>query len=330
MADRASSTVRLLPWQKHSVVAQTTQSLLKLGGGVLVVGAEGHGRIALMERLAKAKLCRQPNDQGDACGQCSSCSFSEHPDLHWLKAEERKLISIDSVRELAIKLQKTAQQGGARVALIDPASRMSIGATNALLKTLEEPGEDTLLILGCTSITKVLPTIRSRCRIIQAPEASNQDAENWLAMRGHDADTISQALKAAFGEPLVAEELLESGNLASYPKFLDDLTQVSTGALDPAALAQRWAKSNHTQLIDWWSGALHQRLSGELPKLDALLLHKFYKDIVEARVQLESLSNLNKDMIIGKLAIHWFQTHRRIARGINGPLSPHERSVYSD
>jgi len=322
--------MRLLPWQKDAVVDGVNQSLLKLGGGVLIVGAAGHGRIALMERLAKAKLCRQPTEQGDACGSCSSCNYTDHPDLHWLTSDQGKLIPIDAVRELAIKLQKTAQQGGARVALIDPASHMSIGATNALLKTLEEPGEDTLLILGCPSITKVLPTIRSRCRIIRAPDASNQDAEQWLAMRGHDSATIERALKAGFGEPLVAETLLEEGTLDSYDSFLDDIAEVATGSIDPAALGQRWSKTDCTQLVDWWAGMLHRRLLSEAPGLTALLLHKFYKQLVKGRIQSLSLSNLNSQMIIEQLAIQWFQTHRRIARGAQGPLSAHERSVCSD
>ncbi|MDG4870023.1 DNA polymerase III subunit delta', partial [Guyparkeria sp. 1SP6A2] len=78
--------------------------------------------------------------------------------------EGKRQIRIDPIREVNRFVSQTAQQGGYRVIVVSPAEAMNIAAANALLKSLEEPGEKTLFILLSDVPSRTLPTIRSRCQ----------------------------------------------------------------------------------------------------------------------------------------------------------------------
>ena len=82
-----------------------------------------------------------------------------------MRKRTKKSIKVDQVRALIEDLSKTAQQGGYKVVVLEPAEAMNTNAANALLKSLEEPAANTLLVLVCHTPSAVLPTIRSRCQI---------------------------------------------------------------------------------------------------------------------------------------------------------------------
>lgn len=90
-----------------------------------------------------------------------------HPDIHWLEPESKsRVIVIDQIRDLNCALHRTATEDGWRVAVIRHADRLNAQASNALLKTLEEPGIRTMLLLVTDAAQELLPTIRSRCQWI--------------------------------------------------------------------------------------------------------------------------------------------------------------------
>ncbi len=166
----------VLPWH-HS----TWQQLVRLADSgrlphaLLISGAHGVGKQQLAEALIARTLCAAPGDQ--ACGQCHSCAMlasGYHPDLLRVSPEEgKRQIRIDPIRDVNRFVSQTAQQGGYRVIVISPAEAMNVAAANALLKSLEEPGDKTLFIL-----LSDVPTCRlARCR----PFAHDVSSGHWPA-----------------------------------------------------------------------------------------------------------------------------------------------------
>ncbi|MCY4438880.1 MAG: DNA polymerase III subunit delta', partial [Deltaproteobacteria bacterium] len=137
----------------------------RLHHAYIFVGPEGTGKRTVATALAAAIQC-QAGD-GDACGECPSCLCirdGNHADLHWLEQRKGKRdITIEQVRELQKQLVLRRFTGRKKIAIIDPLTLVNLHAQNALLKTLEEPPEDSLLILIAESTGDVLPTVLSRC-----------------------------------------------------------------------------------------------------------------------------------------------------------------------
>ena len=136
----------------------------------LVTGAAHTGKTTLVTMVA-AQLLKIASDK-----------ILAHPDLHWVErlvdektAKTKKEISIEQARAASQFTHESAfYRDGWRVVVIREADRMSRGATNALLKTLEEPGPKTVLFLIADNETRIMPTIRSRCQLVRlrpVPEA---------------------------------------------------------------------------------------------------------------------------------------------------------------
>lgn len=148
----------------------------------LITADTGLGGLLLADAMANMALCLNKTVQG-ACGQCKSCLLYQagnHPDIHWVKSDGAQ-IKVDQIRSLCQSLIHTAQQGGARVAVIENCERMNTAAANALLKTLEEPGDNTLLILHSDTPSSLLPTITSRCQALNFIAPQKNELIQWLA-----------------------------------------------------------------------------------------------------------------------------------------------------
>ncbi len=153
--DRPSSDAVLafneyLPW--HASAWQHLLHLLqqqRLPHALLLTGVNGIGKLQFARAFAAYLLCDQPGEH--ACGQCKGCRLSaqqSHPDLVELMAEESgREIKVDQVRELSGFVAAAAQQGGYRLVIIHPPEDMNINAANALLKSLEEPGDKTVSVI---------------------------------------------------------------------------------------------------------------------------------------------------------------------------------------
>ncbi len=117
-------------------------------------------------RVAKALNCLN-GTTGDACTACQRIDRRLHPDVHFVEVSgERKLISIEQIRDVVNEASLRPYEGRNKVFIVDPADALSAGGSNALLKTLEEPVRDTTFILITRSPDLLLPTIRSRSQSI--------------------------------------------------------------------------------------------------------------------------------------------------------------------
>lgn len=180
---------------------------------VLIGGAPGLGQLTLAQALVAAALCTQPTAAG-ACGLCRSCQLhqlSTHEDVQVLMPDAGKhSIGIDPVRELCAQLALSPQRAPRQVALVALAEQLTVAATNALLKTLEEPPGSALLILVAEQPRALLPTVRSRCRQVLLSTPALPQSLAWLHAQGLPAADASWRLLLNAGAPLAARDETEA------------------------------------------------------------------------------------------------------------------------
>lgn len=175
------------PWQK----AQWRQLWQRHRNGqlphaLLLHGPEGIGKEDFAHLAANSLLCEQTSESGQACGECKSCQLlasDNHPDFVSLQPEETgKAIKVDQIRELIQLMTLSPHFSGYRTVLISPAEQMNMAAANSLLKTLEEPQENTVIILVTSQLSRLPATIRSRCQMLRFAMPDKTLALSWLEL----------------------------------------------------------------------------------------------------------------------------------------------------
>lgn len=237
-------------WQ--SALWQSLGELLqqqRLPHALLLSGADGLGKERFARAFAARLLCQVPRD-GVACGQCKSCNLlvaGTHPDLMWLTTltdektgKTAKAIRVDQIRELVSFAEKSAQMGGWRVVVLSPAHLLNVQAANALLKTLEEPGRDTVLMLLTSQPLSLAPTLRSRCQQRPLPIPTEAEALAWLTPQVGDEGKARLLLALSRGAPLAALALREAEWFSQREALLRDLMQLAQQRQTALATAQRW------------------------------------------------------------------------------------------
>ncbi|MHC9246549.1 DNA polymerase III subunit delta' [Aeromonas jandaei] len=234
----------LIPdWQALSQTAAAG----RLGHAWLLLGDPGLGKEQLAERLARLHLCQQP-DRGEPCGHCHSCQLFDkghHPDLGTI-SRESKTIGVEAIRDICNRLQGSAQLGRGKVVIIPDAERMTESAANALLKTLEEPAGDSLLILIASQVSRLLPTILSRCHkhVCQLP--SEGETVRWLAEQGHQA-TLAQ-VRICQGAPLRVLDYIEKLQDGARRELLEDLVALAKSPSKATTLCSQLGQETQVRL----------------------------------------------------------------------------------
>ncbi len=196
----------------------------QLPHALLLVGRQGVGKKSFAHAFAKNLLCKTQTGCG-VCHACELCACGHHPDFFQIAPQEQGQIKIDEVRQLIEGLSKTAQQGGYRVVVIESAHAMNVAAANALLKTVEEPGENVLLML-LTDREAFLPaTLRSRCQLLTL-QADKEKAVQWLLAQQISEVQARQALAVSEEAPYQALKLLQSDYVQTQENLLKQLTQL--------------------------------------------------------------------------------------------------------
>ncbi len=194
----------------------------------LFLGAEGVGKRTLALRLAQALLCTAPPEPGAWCGSCRACRGvprQQCSDLHTILVEEdRSQIRVDQIRELQRQLVLAPLESRCRVALLPDFEQANEEAQNALLKTLEEPSSQAVLLLTAESGDQLLPTILSRCEVLGLKPVPAAAISGALVARGAAPDQAALLAALAGGRPGMAFAMLEDGErLAQRQAFLEDL-----------------------------------------------------------------------------------------------------------
>jgi DNA polymerase-3 subunit delta' len=221
---------------------------------VLLAGPPGVGKRAAAAWIARGRLGIGIGEQPALPGY--PFERPEHADLQWLEPpEDKQGILIDQVRELVASLQLTSYEGRGKVAVIEPANTMTTNAANSLLKTLEEPPGDALIILVADRIGRLPATVFSRCQRIDFAPPPESAGLAWLDRLQPGARWV-EALRVAGNAPLAAIEALE--NLDTLATMSRELAAVGAGKLSPIEVADRWSKLEAGFVLDWLARQLRQ------------------------------------------------------------------------
>ena len=220
----------------------------------LFLGERGIGKLLTAFTLAKALNCL--TETTDACEECRSCKKTDqgnHPDIALLQPEG-SFIKINQIRELQRTLQYKSYEGRKKVRIIQDAEKMNLSASNALLKTLEEPPPDTVLILITMSPHMLLPTIRSRCQRVRfQPIPTHLIAQTIKEKQGMDHDTALRAASLARGSLGRAYELAETEMLDHKREYIKKINALPANDIDSAfKLAEEMSKERDEliQILD--------------------------------------------------------------------------------
>jgi DNA polymerase-3 subunit delta' len=312
---------------------------------VLLTGSPGVGKRAAAawlatERLGLTPSARLPLYRGEATDSSEPPhttfqQLQDHADLRWLRPlEGKQSIHIDQVRELVDDLNLTSYEGGAKVAIIEPANAMTANAANSLLKTLEEPPGDTLLILVADRVGSLPPTILSRCQRLNVATPPEAMSLEWLHRVAPASDWVS-ALRLAGGAPLAAIRVRE--RLEVMEAMARDFARIAERSLSPIDVAGRWCQLEQDFVLEWIARQVQQciyRLSGSagdryetsvaesvLRRIDRRNLFCYLDDL--NRVRCQPAGSYNVQLTLESLLIDWAEGLRNCSnKFIRGGLLP--------
>ena len=179
---------------------------------LLLTGPHGSGKRTVSRLMAQALLCGGAGEK--PCGVCPACKrflAGSHPDVYTLRPE-KKSIGVEDIRALIDYLSLKPYEGGRHIAIIEQADSMTPSAQNALLKTLENPPEDTQFFLIADAAGSLLPTILSRCQQVRLSDLSVEDCADVLTRRGIAPDQARLLAGMAQGSVGRALELHQDGD----------------------------------------------------------------------------------------------------------------------
>ena len=262
---------------------------------LLLHGRQGVGKTSFAHNLSGSVLCLNPDQEGVACGHCRTCQLvaaQTHPDLVSInplppekfksnKSGKKPVLSIriDAIRLLCSRLSTTSQLGGYRVVVIENAERMVVQASNALLKTLEEPGQDTLILLVSSHPHQLPATVRSRCQSLYFPEPDKPAALAWLESQG--IEDTQRWLNYAHGAPLLAMQYAQEQN--TERQLLTEALLASSRGKSSLPYAQKLADLPREHALVWlldWIGDVIRLKQG---KHDIPLINEDFREKLQSR-----------------------------------------------
>ncbi len=189
----------------------------RIANGYLFIGPEGVGKALAARAFLAALMCREKGE-GSSCGHCPVCkriNEGSHPDVLWIGPEDKKKIKIEAIRKAKGMLSLKPYESSFSACVIDEAHMMTVEASNALLKILEEPPGEALLILISNKREWLLPTVLSRCvevRFHYLPVDETRD----IVMRHSAVDKEAAHFLSYFsgGSPGRALEMIDEDLLA--------------------------------------------------------------------------------------------------------------------
>ncbi|WP_049291737.1 DNA polymerase III subunit delta' [Franconibacter helveticus] len=321
------------PWLRPSFEQLITAYQAGRGHHALLIHAlPGMGEDALIYALNRWLLCQNPQGQ-KSCGECRGCQLMQagtHPDYYVAEPEKGKTtLGIDAVRAISEKLYDHARQGGAKVVWLKDAAQLTEAAANALLKTLEEPPENTWFFLGCREPERLLATLRSRCFYFYLAPPETRYAQAWLAREIPATDEEhNAALRLSSGAPAAALALLQPEQWQQRNTLNEKLSQTLHNhdwlslltVLNHEQVNQRlfWlaallvdARKLQQGAGEWLtnidSRPLVARLASQLP---AAVLQAMLNDIFHCREQLATVAGLNRELLLSEMLLTWERYQR--------------------
>ncbi len=248
----------LLPWHDslwQQVLHRKQQN--RLPHALLLSGPKGMGKGLFAQCLAEMLLCEQPQPEGQPCGQCKACYLlraKTHPDV-WvlLPADTGKQITVDQIRALIQFSTLTPYYGRYQVIIINPAEAMNRNAANSLLKLLEEPPANTLIMLVSHQPMALVATLRSRCQQLDFSRPDRQLTQAWLhdQLKQLPQLNIPLLLNLSVQAPLAALSLAKTEGMAKRQALFESLMILAKAQADPVSIAERWSQWEVIHVLQW-------------------------------------------------------------------------------
>ncbi|TCB46924.1 DNA polymerase III subunit delta' [Acinetobacter terrestris] len=315
---------QVYPWQQ-TVWDTLTGRFPKIGHGLLFYGKKGCGKEAFAQYFLAWVLCANRHANNAPCGECGSCLWLKsdtHPNyVHISTDEENKKqnakIKIEKIRDLLPFVQQTVD--GWRVIVIEPAEALNMSSANALLKTLEEPGDRVVIILLADHYLKLPATIRSRLQHFALDRISEVQAGEYLSQQLPDLDQTQKQLLLNLSNqmPLQAMQLAQAEWLNKRQEFLNDWQKLVTQKNMPMAIATKWNKalsfSDFAQMFEYLlSDLICVKLNQQVknPDLDLSVLSEqytleflftIYSDLQQSKQFIEQ--NVQSNLVLDQLCI---------------------------
>ena len=335
-ASAVSNTELHYPWQSLQWEKLTDVfSSGRLPHALMLSGTAGTGKTLFAGSLANLVLCEQAFENSSShkgpspCGCCKNCKLVQaeaHPDIRYFSPEEKSMVvKVDQIRLLNEYISKSSQQGGYKVAIIHPAEAMNNNAANALLKSLEEPSQKSLIILVVDQPGRMMATIRSRCQVIDFPMPNHQQSMEWLKLALPNSSLHEDLLELAAGSPIKAYEMSESEAVTQKQTMIADLAKVLKREVTAVSVAAKWQKYE-LQIVLAWNVTWVQQLirysmtnDAQLVKDDTLLkvikyltgkhpAARFYELLDKVQTSCDLVArktNPNNQILIENLLVGW-------------------------
>ncbi|MGQ0474527.1 DNA polymerase III subunit delta' [Acinetobacter variabilis] len=314
---------QIYPWQQQ-VWDTLTGRFPKLGHGLLFYGKKGCGKEAFAHQFLAWVLClnRQPDGPCGECGSCQWLKADTHPNYVYISTDEdnkkqNAKIKIEKIRDLLPFVQQTVD--GWRVIVIEPAEALNIASSNALLKTLEEPGENIVIILLADHYLKLPATIRSRLQHFALDRISSVQFSEYVEVQLPEAGSSQQQLLMNLSNqmPLQAVEVAQSSWLPLRQEFIEDWKKLAIQKNMPMAIATKWNKSlsfgEFGQMFEYLlSDLICVKLNQAVKNIDLDFnvlaeqysletLFEIYEDFQRAKQYLEQ--NVQSNLVLDELCI---------------------------
>lgn len=278
---------------------------------LLLTGANGVGKLAFAERMVKSLLCVNPDiNTREACNHCQGCNTYDslaNPDFIKIQVlEDKQQIGVDQIRRLSQFLTISRSFDAFKVVLIHPIEKMNQNAANSLLKSLEEPANNTVLILVASNLSYILPTIISRSQLLSIPLPSNDESIIWMKSffkNKNQLEYIEKAeelLEMTSGGPLLAVTI-DDQTLKEKADFGNDIINILDKNNSVIDVAKKWEKYEQSTLLDWqllWTQSLLKTSYADITYKDKVL------SMLKSKVIKEMLWPLYQQLLSNKKIIH--------------------------
>ena len=291
----------------------------KLGHAYLFVGEDAIGKRLTAVRMAQSINCKEFREgvAPDPCGECQSCYQIDaqiHPDYLYIRPDAEgpnPQIRIERVREIEHHVVYRPLVGTRKICLIDEVDRLTIGAANALLKTLEEPPDHCLFLLITSRPSSLLPTIISRCLVVRFSPSSPADVKTYLMKEKHCSESearliscisggrVGEALQIDSTEALARKDqflaLFSGSSLGSIPRLLDTAEGISKGEVQKG-LNEFWIILRDILLVNLHCDPNQLMYREDFPLLQSIAKQTRLTALLDLLDELQTLENgLNRN-----------------------------------
>ncbi|MDG2459579.1 MAG: hypothetical protein P8M73_01740 [Luminiphilus sp.] len=298
------------PWLKSVIDRCWSASAAQqnVGHAYIVSSSDRFEASLLSQLIAALKLCSGPK-ANSSCGHCLSCrGFAQgaHGDLLEVHREPGKVaIGIDQIRAAVKFLQQTPLYGDIKILLIEDADKMTAAAANSLLKTLEEPAGNSLILLSTAESWRLSATIRSRCQLQRILAVPREESVAWL-VAAHDWDERVAASALALNNGCAVESWMkrEELDVALFTELVASFDNLLLTPQPPSQMPALWSRVEPEFLLFQLMAWCEQHCSeSELASLrasgcDWLLLHR---SIAELWNRLRNGAVPSKDVLLAEV-----------------------------